>query len=252
MRNKPIPDFENDYCLTDDGMVVDLQTGKFKKYYFRGNDTKPRVDLYKNGRLEISIYVEDLICETLFGKIAKGYYKLKFKDGDKTNLSLNNIEIYANDLYETKVQIKKPKKIYHLTIDGPAVINQNEIDEVIELNTNNSLEKEKMRRNRTKKIPHKDTPEYELYKLTLLERGYVKYKICELNKVSLKNNVNCTLTYEIIRNKLISINYCCELTNTPLTFEKKKNNTITIKAIGKKDEDITIDNIIITAKRPFS
>lgn len=153
MQNKPIPDFENDYCLTDDGMVVDLQTGKFKKYYFRGNDTKPRVDLYKNGRLEISMYVEDLICETLFGKIAKGYYKLKFRDEDETNLSLSNIEIYANDPYETKIQIKKPKKIYHLTIDGSVVINQNEIDEVIELNTKNSLEREKMRRERTKKRP---------------------------------------------------------------------------------------------------
>lgn len=153
MQNKPIPDFENDYCLTDDGMVVDLQTGKFKKYYFRGNDTKPIVDLYKNGRLEISTYVEDLICKTLFGKIAKGYYKLKFRDGDETNLSLSNIEIYANDPYETKIQIKKPKKIYHLTIDGSVVINQNEINEVIALNTKNSLEKEKMRRERTKKRP---------------------------------------------------------------------------------------------------
>jgi hypothetical protein len=111
------------------------------------------VDLYKNGRLEISMYVEDLICETLFGKIAKVYYKLKFRDGDETNLSLSNIEIYANDSYETKIQIKKPKKIYHLTIDGSVVINQNEIDEVIELNTKNSLEREKMRRERTKKRP---------------------------------------------------------------------------------------------------
>jgi hypothetical protein len=33
------------------------------------------------------------------------------------------------------------------------VINQNEIDEVIALNTKNSLEKEKMRRERTKKRP---------------------------------------------------------------------------------------------------
>ena len=138
MQTKPILDFENDYCLTENGEIMDLQTGKFKKYYFRGNEKKPRVDLYKNGILEVSMYVEDIIREILFDKTSKEYYKFNYKDNDVSNLSLNNIEIIINDKYVTKQQIKKPKKVFNISLSGALVKNTDEINKVREINFQNT------------------------------------------------------------------------------------------------------------------
>lgn len=256
MQGKLIQGFENDYYITENGDIIDLETGKLKRYYVRGNELKPRVDLYREGILEVSMYVEDIMIIHFFGKYNKIYYTLNYIDGDVTNLSLSNLEITSNDNYVTTQQIKKPKKIYELTINGPVVVNQSEINEVIKLNHQNSLEREKQRKrkrksNYVKKLPQKDTPEYNMRKLKQMEEGYIKDKLKELTNMSVRDNVKCLISYEDLKKRFISQNYCCEITKTPLTFERKKDNTIVVKRIGFKDEDITLDTIMVIAKRPL-
>ena len=257
MQGKPIEGFEEDYYITENGDIIDLETGKLKTYYVRGNEIKPRVDLYKEGVLELSMYVEDIMLIHFFGKCNKIYYTINYKDCDVTNLSLSNLEILSNDNYVTTQQIKKPKKIYELTINGPVVVNQSEIDEVIRINHQNSLEREMERnknriRNYQKKLPAKGTPEYEERRLKLLEDEFLKSKVKQLEEMALRDGVKCTITYKNLKKRLKDWNYCCEISRVPLTFERKKDNTMTIKRIGDRfKEDITLDTINILAKRVF-
>jgi hypothetical protein len=254
MQGKPIQGFEEDYYITENGDIIDLQTGKLKSYYIRGNETKPRVDLYKEGILQLSMYVEDVLVMHFFGKFPKGYYTLKYKDNDVTNLSLSNLEIGTRDNYETKVSIKKPNKIYELTVDGPVLVNREQIEEVKRINYERSMERERkrVRKDRyVKKIPAKDTPEYQQRKMKQMEEDYIKSKVKQLEEMSIRDGVKCTVTYEDLKGRINQLNYACEITRVPLTFERKKDNTISVKRIGGRYEDITLDNIMVMAKRVF-
>jgi hypothetical protein len=256
MQGKPIEGFENEYFITESGQIIDLETGKNKIFYNRGNEIKPRVDLYKNGALEITMLVEDIVAHHFFGKFVNGYYTLKFKDNDKTNLSLSNLTIITNDKYVTKKQIKKPNKIYELTIDGPILINHDEIEEIKRINRENTIEREKQRLHLKnyyyiKKLPTKGTPEYHAKLLKQKENEFITSKIKEFNNIALRDNVKSFITYDDIKERLISNNYCCEVSNIPLTFDRGKDNTVKIKRLGSKNNhnDITLDTIAITAKR---
>jgi len=254
MKGKPIQGFEEDYYITENGDIIDLQTGKLKTYYVRGNDIKPRVDLYKEGTLELSMYVEDILTIHFFGKIVKGYYTLKYKDDDVTNLCLSNFEIGTRDNYETKVSIKKPNKIYELTVDGPVLVNREQIEEVKRINYERSMERERkrVRKDRyVKKIPAKDTTEYHQRKMKQIEEEYIKSKVKQLEEISIRDGVKCTVTYEDLKGRLSQLNYTCEISRVPLTFERNKDNTISVKRIGGRYEDITLDNIIVKTKRVF-
>lgn len=254
MQGKPIQGFENDYFITEGGDIIDLDTGKLKTYYLRGNEDKPRVDLYKNGTLGVSMYVEDIMCVHFFGKLTNTYYTLKYKDNDCANLSLSNLEISTNDPYVTTQQIKKPKKIYKLTVNGPVVINQDVINEVIKLNHQNSLEREHLRErkrkiNYVKKLPAKGTSEYHERKMKQLQEDYIKSKIRQLEDMSIRDGVKCCVSYKELKDRLKDCNYSCEITRVSLSFERKKDNTITIKRIGDRNKNITLDTIIVIAKR---
>lgn len=146
MQGKPIQGFENDYFITEGGDIIDLDTGKIKPHYVRGNETRPRVDLYKEGMLLFSIYVIDIMCMHFFGKFTKTYYTVNYKDNDCGNLSLSNLEIISNDNYVTTQQIKKPKKIYDMTVNGPVIRNIDEINQIRELNFENSKIKSELRK----------------------------------------------------------------------------------------------------------
>jgi hypothetical protein len=155
----------------------------------------------------------------------------------------------------TKQQIKKPKKIYELTVNGPVVVNQGDIDEIIKLNHQNSLERESQRIrnwNYVKKLPLKGTPEYHERKMKQLEEEYIKSKVKQLKEMSVRDSVKCTVTYMDLKNRLKEWNYSCEISRVPLTFERKKDNSVTIKRIGGRYEDITLDTIMVIAKRVFS
>jgi hypothetical protein len=260
MQGKPIEGFENEYFITESGKIIDLETSKNKIFYYRGNEIKPRVDLYKNGILEMSTLVEDIVSHHFFGKFVNGYYKLNFKDNDKTNLSLSNLIITTKDKYITKKQIKKPNKIYELTLNGPILINHDEIEEVKRINYENSIKREKekvhvrndKRKNKyVKKLPAKDTPEYHARLLIQKENDFILSKIKEFNNIALRDNVKSFITYDNLKERLISNNYCCEVSNIPLTFDRGKDNTAKIKRLGSKNNhnDITLDTITITAKR---
>jgi hypothetical protein len=207
MKGKPIQGFEEDYYITENGDIIDLQTGKLKTYYVRGNDIKPRVDLYKEGTLELSMYVEDILTIHFFGKIVKGYYTLKYKDDDVTNLCLSNFEI------GTRNRVVKNRYV--------------------------------------KKIPAKGTTEYHQRKMKQIEEEYIKSKVKQLEEMSIRDGVKCTVTYEDLKGRLSQLNYTCEISRVPLTFERKKDNTISVKRIGGRYMDITLDNIIVKAKRVF-
>lgn len=206
MQGKPIQGFEEDYYITENGDIIDLDTGKLKSYYIIGNERKPRVDLYKEGIPQLSMYVVDVLVIHFFGKFPQGYYTVKYKDNDVTNLSLSNLEIITKNRH-------------------------------------------KIKSNYVKKLPLKGTVEYRERKMKQLEEEYVKYKINQLEIISVRDNIKCTVTYEGLKDRFKECNYRCEISGTPLTFERNKDDSAHVKRIGGRYEDITFDNIIIRTKR---
>ena len=141
---KPIKDFEQDYALTDKGQIVDLHTGKVKVTHTKGDIPDLRVDLYKDGILITNIRVIELILKQYFDVTTIAHYEITYLDGDSNNLSLDNIRIVNKpNSYVAKISKPKPQKIYKLTLDGAVVINKSDIDKVIEINSQASLERGK-------------------------------------------------------------------------------------------------------------
>lgn len=252
MQGKPIQGFENEYYITENGDIIDLETGKFKTFYVRGNEIKPRVDLYKDGFLELSVYVEDIMCNQFFGKMAKGYYMLKYKDGDPTNISLSNLDIESRDNYVPKISIKKPKKKFELTVNGPVVLNQDEIDEVKNINYIRSLNRTSGRRsgrNYIRKNPIKGSPEHtEKIKQQRIGQ-FIRDKVKQFEEMSIRDNVKCNITVNDIMEKIKSVDYKCEVTNIPLTFERKKPNTVKIVVMRSRDQDLTVEGLCVMASK---
>lgn len=97
METKEIIDFENEYYITPEGKIFHAFTENEKITYpvtFLGV-TKPKVDLYKNGILETSMFVDELMyihfisLDHTFNKSSG--LKLNHIDGDNFNNDISNI-----------------------------------------------------------------------------------------------------------------------------------------------------------------
>lgn len=81
------------YIVSDDGDIINTQTGKIKKTYFV--DGYVRVGLSLNKRCN-SYSVAKLMLESFFGKTESDDTVLYFRDSDVTNLNLNNIDYISH------------------------------------------------------------------------------------------------------------------------------------------------------------
>lgn len=145
MRGKLINNFEEEYYITENGDIIDMVTGNIKICYFRGNEKKPRVDLYKDGYLSLSILIEDIIFFIFTDSITvKEKYYIIYKDNNPSNVSFNNLQLVSKAYYDPKTKIKTPPAVYDITMDGLVLLNHEAIDEIVKLNKKNSEEKKKL------------------------------------------------------------------------------------------------------------
>lgn len=248
METKPIEGFEDGYVVSSDGKIIDLITNKVKITYKRGNELKPRVDLYKNGELVISMYVVDIVVFHYVGKLPSTQYSVTHRDGDHDNCSINNLEIITRNYYVPTKQIKKPFKKWELSVNGPILINGDEIKDVITKNSERAKLRQSIKKKLNRKIPVRGTPERESHDERIRNREIINGMLDYLKVKSEKMGVNFNLTYDTIMDMYMEQKGLCAVTETPLTLERKKNNTLKIIVVNKK-EDFTKDNILLIARK---
>ena len=248
MEIKPIEGFENDYAVSSNGTILDLVTNKIKVTYKRGNELKPRVDLYKNGELIISMYVIDIVIFHYVGRLTNTYYEITYKDGNYENCSIDNLVATQKNTYIPKKQIKKPFKKWELSTNGLVLINGDEIKEVINENGERTKIRQSIKKKLSRKIPVKGTPEREEHDEMMKGKKIIGGMLDCLKSKSERIGVNFNLTYDTIMNVYMEQKGLCVLTEIPLTLERKKNNTLKILVVNK-NEDITKENILLIARK---
>ena len=248
MEIKPIEGFDNDYGVTPDGKIVDLVTNKVKVTYKRGNELKPRVDLYKDGELIISMYVIDIVVFHYVGRLTNTYYEITYKDGNYDNCSIDNLVATQKNHYIPKKQIKKPFKKWELSTNGLVLINGDEIKEVINENSERSKIRQSTKKRLDRKIPVKGTPERKEHDEKMKHKQVISKMLNCLKSKSERIGVNFNLTYDTIMDVYMKQKGLCVLTETPLTLERKKNNSLKILVVNK-NEDITKENILLIVRK---
>lgn len=203
MEIKPIVNFENDYYITSEGNVIDAKTNKVKLTYCRNNYKYRYVDLYKDGRLTISMKIIDIVLYHFFGGF-KYLCNVTYKDDDETNCNVNNIIINTSSKYYVTKRIKKDSPIY-------------------------LKEKERKYRERLqakRKLPQKGTSEYNIWQHKIVENRYIHHQIAACKYQAKKHNLPIKLTVKLIRKILEEQNYQCKFTGESIGLTSKDSNAL--------------------------
>lgn len=113
---KDIKDYEDLYQVSDEGQIFSIRTNRIIKDYKAGTGYR-MLSLYKNGKAK-KHYIHRLVAQNFLGF---SDLEVNYKDGDKTNNHLLNLEWLSssdNHRHAFKLGLKLPREI-----DGESNIN---------------------------------------------------------------------------------------------------------------------------------